>query len=682
MPANAGLPDNPQRISAVCACGKKLVANSMLSGKRLKCPSCGQVVVFPPARAGIVAAPPIAASKPPIKAGNRGLMIVLWSLPILALIGAGASIYFHEQSRQQARIDAANTEVKEATKGADGWLKQGSARDGENVEDRLMKAIAANDVSEKANADAVLERVRTRRAELAADALFDSAKTKLDAKAIVEAVALLHRYVAERHATKKPEASQLLADYDLATSDSAALETLKAMSDEQFVQYRNTGKLDDRKITHPVLVESRASTLRRNLGTENQRRAEIKIAEANRQKAERLAVETARRAAEDAKEQAAIDAVKLIYTRIVGSWRWGQPDSVQTIRFAKDGTYVLRAPWGIASRGLWKVDKDGTIPVSDDKNFSVVVRMKLKEDKISIADGVTEVVASRSTESGMTAAEILLYVAQQLRDIKKHRGDPELRRQAADNLKELGPEAVAAVPELANVVLEDADTEVKRTAMEALGEIGMPKGMWYVRNPVPGGQVLTIYAYDSSGNVSYAGHPAIGALVHTLLRTEDPQLGVVAEDALVKLLPTIRKRLTMDDAILLREVQASGNKRLAPAIDSALAIFAVAQEAIAKEADKRRLQAQRDAEYWAKEGEKRRLAGKPSLEELTAGARARREEMFRGPPQPSPFGPPVPWREERQSSNVPVRRNQERQDRKGTVGTAAGTQGGGAAPPK
>ena len=160
----------------------------------------------------------------------------------------------------------------------------------ENVEHRLMKAIAANDVSEKANADAVLETVRTRRAELAADSLFDSAKTKLDAKAIVEAVALLKRYVADPHATKKPEAKQLLADCDLATSESAAIETLMAMSDEQFAQFRNTGKLDDRKITHPILVEIRATTLRRNLETANRRREEIKIAEANRQESERLAL--------------------------------------------------------------------------------------------------------------------------------------------------------------------------------------------------------------------------------------------------------------------------------------------------------------------------------------------------------------------------------------------------------
>ena len=209
MPANSGLPDNPQRISVVCECGRKLAANPMQSGKRLKCPSCGQIVVVPPfphsdhdgrhsVRAGIVPTPTTAAldphtPEPHRQKGNRGLltvllMIVLWSLPVVASIGGGAYIHFDAKWRQQARIDAANAEVREAVKGADGWLQQGSAKEGETVKQRLLKAIAANDVSEKAHADAVLDTVRTRRAELAADSLFDSAKTKLDAKAIVEAV--------------------------------------------------------------------------------------------------------------------------------------------------------------------------------------------------------------------------------------------------------------------------------------------------------------------------------------------------------------------------------------------------------------------------------------------------------------------------------------------------------------
>ncbi len=91
MSANSALPDNPQRISLVCACGKKLVANSLQSGKRLKCRSCGQIVVVPPVGAGIVPTPTTAAPEPHGKAGNRGLMFVVWSLPVVLAIGGGAS---------------------------------------------------------------------------------------------------------------------------------------------------------------------------------------------------------------------------------------------------------------------------------------------------------------------------------------------------------------------------------------------------------------------------------------------------------------------------------------------------------------------------------------------------------------------------------------------------------------
>jgi hypothetical protein len=386
-------------------------------------------------------------------------MLALWSLPVVVAIGGGAVLHFDAKGRQQARIDAANTEVREAVKGAAGWLKQGRAKEAENVEHRLMQAIAANDVSEKANADAVLKTVRTRRAELAADSLFDSAKTKLDAKAIVEAVALLHRYVAHPHATKKPEAKQLLADYDLATSKTAALQTLMAMSDEGFVQFRNTGKLDDRQLTHPILAEIRATTLRRNLEAANQRREEIKIAEANRQKSERLALAAARRAdnksdiavvwlhtagngepgemtlhpngkinnpngqdswtltgrtlvlrwastrapggfwidtctvSDDGKTYRGVnqqnmpiagwkDRAELIRARLVGDWRWARGNDAVSLGFAQDGTFVQKCAASnvnigtmgvVQSRGLWRVDKDGTIRVSATVNSPFMV---------------------------------------------------------------------------------------------------------------------------------------------------------------------------------------------------------------------------------------------------------------------------------------------------------------------
>jgi len=451
---------------------------------------------------------------------NILLWIVLWLLPVVFAIGGGVFLHFDAKRGQQARIDAANTEVREAVKEADGWIKQGSAKDGENVEQRLMKAIAAKDVSEEANADplfemvrwiqpgsakngenverglrkaivakdvseevnadAVLELVRTRRTELAADSLFDSAKTKLDAKEFVEAVELLQQYVADPHATKKPEAQQLLADCELATSESAAINTLVAMSDERFVQFENTGKLDDTGITHPVLVEIRVTTLRRNLETASQRREENKIAEENRQESERLAVEDARRA-KAAKE------TELYVKQQIGELWAGE---------------------------FWRPPPRGDLA---------------------------------------------------------YRAFDERRHRAVDNLKALGPAALAAVPELDNVVISQTDSYMTLKAIEALGEIGARQGLVAVTRKI--------------------------AVPGRVFRTEEEsEIAKAAEDSFLKLLPAFCSDLTMDDAIFLLEVHRLGNQRVLPAIESAWAASGITQDAMAKEINRRALEAQALAE--------------------------------------------------------------------------------------
>jgi hypothetical protein len=95
-----------------------------------------------------------------------------------------------------------------------------------------------------------------------------------------------------------------------------------AMNDEQFAQFESTGKLDDQKFSHPALVEIRATTLRRNLETAGKRREEKKIAEANRQQAERLALEATRLTADEA-NAAKQQAAERIRSKLIGSWRWG-----------------------------------------------------------------------------------------------------------------------------------------------------------------------------------------------------------------------------------------------------------------------------------------------------------------------------------------------------------------------
>jgi hypothetical protein len=136
----------------------------------------------------------------------------------------------------------------------------------------------------------------------------EQAKAKFDKIKLVEAAALLQRYIADPHATKKSEAKQMLADYDLASSQSAAIETLMAMSDQEFAEFTIIGVFDDHKIKDRKLISLRSSTLRRNVKTANQRREEIKLAEANRKK-EEAKIADAKRQESERLAQAALRAV-------------------------------------------------------------------------------------------------------------------------------------------------------------------------------------------------------------------------------------------------------------------------------------------------------------------------------------------------------------------------------------
>jgi hypothetical protein len=394
MPTNSGQPDNPQRIYLVCECGKKLVAHPTHSGKRLKCPACGHVVGVPSVGAGIAPTPAKATSAPHAKKRERRftgmlLMIGLWSLPVAVAVGGGAYIHFEGKWRQQARIDAANTEKREAVKGAGGSLKQGSAKGGNTVEPHVKKAMAANDGSQKPHADADHEAVVTRRDELADDALFaaakakfdavrfDSAYAKFDATQFSEVAALLQRYISGPVATKKAEAKQLLADYELAISDKAALQTLMAMSEQQFAQFTSTGVLNDYKIRDVKIVYLRSSTLRRNLETAKRRREEIKLAEANHQQEEARIAEANRQESERL-ARAAADESKLpgVWRHKAGDGEPGEitlhsngkinnPDGQDTWTFT-GRTLVLRWANRHAPGGFW-ID---TCIVSDDrKNY-------------------------------------------------------------------------------------------------------------------------------------------------------------------------------------------------------------------------------------------------------------------------------------------------------------------------
>ncbi len=533
----------------------------------------------------------MAASKPHTAAGNRGLMVLVWLVPVVLAIGGGALIHFDLKRQQQARINAASTAVRDAVQGADDWIKQGRAKDGEDVEHRLTEAMGAKDVSEKAIAVAALERVRTRRAEQAADAILDSAKAKLDAKAIDKALKLLHGYVADPHATKKPEAEQLLADCDVATSEPAAVNTLVAMSDEQFARFKNSGKLDDRVVTYPALLEIRAATLRRNLETANQRREENKIT-ANRRREENKIAEANRQAAERAAAAAATDEYikqqireleagrKEFEMRFAG-WSPRREQAVDNLKAL--GPAALPAVptlilitlndemWGVKRRAIELLGEIGGL-----RGMLAIGRALEKygydSEVIEFAEATPPDWRGRNLRSYQNevvkAAEDAL--AKMLPAVCR-----ELTMDDAIflfDLHRLGSKRVSPAIERAWAASGlNTDAVVKEINRRTLAEANARSR-----------RALAAQAIADAKEIAAVGKlRAFGEkLLPPRIKLETPETIKVAEDELLKLLPALGSDLTMDGAIFLVDLHRSGNKRVSPAIERAWAASKVIQTSI------------------------------------------------------------------------------------------------------
>jgi hypothetical protein len=167
---------------------------------------------------------------------------------------------------------------------------------------------------------------------------------------------------------------------------------------------------------------------------------------------------------------------------------------------------------------------------------------------------------SAAQDNGQPAAEgSYEYLKQQVLEIKRgqrpggySKPAVEMRQRAVDNLKALGPAASDAVPALAWAAVNERDTYVKRRAIEILGDIGGMLGIVVV-----------------SGTLLQPGN--------------DPETAQATEDALLKLLPAVGSRLTMNDA----KMHDSGNERVSPAIERAWAASGITQDDIAREIDRR-----------------------------------------------------------------------------------------------
>jgi hypothetical protein len=319
MPTPPNVPGNPERISVLCSCGKRLSAPPQHAGKRMKCPVCGQpvVVAATPPPSPMVTVPQVSIEP---KGMSKSTLITLWSLCGVFTIGCVLILVWYSHASHEADISAANNRVVQSIAAANDWIAGKSSLDGESIEQDLAYALNDKGVTEKENGEVLLNQVRQRRKQLAdearakhaqqqATARFNNAKSMIDNKQVSEAIPLLRKYVDDPDATETADAKNLLAEAEMAVSDSIAVDTLTAIDDAAFDRVKAGGVFNDGKVTRPVLVAILGETIRKNLDAAAQRREENRIAEVKRERAEQLAAterhrqEVEQRNKEDAERQ-------------------------------------------------------------------------------------------------------------------------------------------------------------------------------------------------------------------------------------------------------------------------------------------------------------------------------------------------------------------------------------------
>lgn len=299
MKQNSRRSDNSHRLSIQCTCGKRFAVPLQARAKQLKCPACGSQLEIP----GHPLTADAANAVPPEQMDglSRSAIIGMWSVIGTVVLGCVMVLFLYSRSSHQARIAAANERVARAVDHANDWISGNSGNNSEAIERNLTEALSSEDATDKTSATTVLNQVRQKRAERQSTALFNQAKEHIESKQVQEGLLLLRSYVSSPHALEKAEAERLIIEAETALSDVMTFDALVAIDDETFERTKTTGKLDDSKITHPVLLAVREETIHRNLVKVTARRNELKIAEQARQQREeeRRKQEEARQAEEE-----------------------------------------------------------------------------------------------------------------------------------------------------------------------------------------------------------------------------------------------------------------------------------------------------------------------------------------------------------------------------------------------
>lgn len=220
---------------------------------------------------------------PPLKpASVRPKYWALFAMSVVSVLcltyGAKMVLRNQQESAQAARIDFADTTLNGAVVDAKNWMDGGHERLGERIETALAEALASKDVTERAAANEVLQRVKNRRAEFHAEAIRADGSRAVENGDVEKACNLFKQYIALEIAPKRDEVERFLNEAELAKSEPAAVALLTAMSPEEFDDFRQKGRIDDKQIQHPILQLLHTKTLQAATGKAVARRDELQAA--------------------------------------------------------------------------------------------------------------------------------------------------------------------------------------------------------------------------------------------------------------------------------------------------------------------------------------------------------------------------------------------------------------------
>ncbi len=232
-------------------------------------------IAQPPRQAA--AAPPLDQNSTMRQHGSepvhRKTPIWVWlvvGLGVAFVTGIIGALISENSTLRQEHLEAANREMTRAVDDTRAWIQQGKLDGEEQIQQQLRTAQSNPVAAENSLLTATIADFEKARAERQANARkaradFQAATDAIGRGQLDEARRCLSGYLTNEQATEKDRAKALLAEIDLATSESNARKTLLGMSDSRLAKFQETGVLDGEQLANRALMELRNATLKRCL---------------------------------------------------------------------------------------------------------------------------------------------------------------------------------------------------------------------------------------------------------------------------------------------------------------------------------------------------------------------------------------------------------------------------------